>query len=97
MAGKIYVARVSGIIDLPKGGQAHIQAGITRVREGHPILKGRESIFREIDVHYDVEDARSAPQDAPVPEAVTAPAAEAAKPEPVKAPAARPQRGPRKA
>lgn len=62
MAGKIFVARVDGIADY-NGQQIHIKAGVTRVREGHPLLKGRESIFREIEVQYDLEDARSAPQD----------------------------------
>lgn len=96
MAGKIYIATVTGTATLPDGSEAHLQEGVTRVREGHPLLKGREAIFREIDVHYDVEDARSAPQDAPTPKASAEPEAVVA-PEPVKAPAARPQRGPRKA
>jgi hypothetical protein len=33
----------------------------TRVREGHPVLKGREHLFREIDAHYEVEAASAAP------------------------------------
>lgn len=99
MAGKIYIATVTGTATLPDGSEAHLQEGVTRVREGHPLLKGREAIFREIDVHYDVEDARSAPQDTPPPkaEAKSEPTSEPVKTEPVKAPAARPQRGPRKA
>lgn len=36
-------------------------ADVTRVREGHPLLAGREHMFRELDVHYDVEDASDAP------------------------------------
>lgn len=106
MAGKIYVARVDGIIDY-NGGQVPIKAGVTRVREGHPILEGRESVFEEITVQYDLEDARSAPQDEPKPEPVaSAPAAAEASPAPAtaedeeylappKKPATR-QRGPRK-
>lgn len=33
----------------------------TRVREGHPILAGREHQFREIRVQYDMEQATAAP------------------------------------
>lgn len=61
-SGKIYVAKFSGFADLD-GRQVHVQEGVTRVREGHPLLKGREDVFEEIGVHYDLEDARSAPQD----------------------------------
>ncbi len=33
----------------------------TRVREGHPVLDGREGLFREIDAEYEVEAATQAP------------------------------------
>ena len=69
MAGKIYVATQNGLADYD-GRQVPIRAGVTRVREGHPLLKGREAIFEEIKVDYDIEDARSAPQDEPKPERV---------------------------
>lgn len=106
MAGKIYVSKVNGLADY-EGGQIMLTAGVTRVREGHPLLKGRESVFEEIRVEYDLEDARSAPQDEPKPEPVaSAPAAAEASPAPAtaedeeylappKKPATR-QRGPRK-
>lgn len=81
MAGQIYVATDSGIVQMDDGTQLTIQAGVTRVREGHPLLEGRELLFRKIDVHYDVEEATArpgevrtvpapepAPQAAPVPE-----------------------------
>ena len=82
MSGKIYIARSSGLADYD-GGQVYIQAGVTRVREGHPLLKGRESIFEEIEVQYEVEDARSAPQDEPKPVAPAVKTEPASKTEPV--------------
>ncbi len=108
MAGQIYVASVSGTIQLADGSQVQIHADVTRVREGHPLLVGRESMFRKIDVHYDVETARQAPAPeakpvAAVAEAQTAVGAgEAAAPKAVgltsdDAPGARtPQRGRRR-
>lgn len=62
MAGKIYVAKTSGIVRYGDGQEAHIQQGVTRVREGHPLLKGREKLFEELSVQYDVETARQAPR-----------------------------------
>ena len=69
MAGNIYVARQSTFL-VHNGEQVHIKAGITRVREGHPILESRPGLFREIEVHFDLEDERQAPQDEPKPEPV---------------------------
>lgn len=71
MAGKIYVAKTSAVVFLPDGDQVTLQRGITRVREGHSLLEGREDLFEELTVQYDVETARQAP-------------APEAKPEPVK-------------
>lgn len=106
MAGKIYVAKTSAVLDTEDGGRVAITGGVTRVREGHPLLRGRESMFEEIGVHYEVETARQAPEPEAKPEPRT-------KPEPVAAPAtaddeayvkpgpkpaaAKPQRGPRRA
>lgn len=61
--GKIYVASQDGLCVLEDGRVVTLKAGVTRVREGHPLLKGREVMFRELDVHYDLEDARSAPEE----------------------------------
>jgi hypothetical protein len=72
MAGKIFVALANAVLDLPDGGRAVIVAGQTRVREGHPLLRGRESLFQEINAHFEFEDARSAPQDEPKPKPVRA-------------------------
>ena len=44
-----------------EGAPHTFSAGVTRVREGHPILKGIEHLFRPIDAHYDVEAASAAP------------------------------------
>lgn len=67
--GKIYVASQDGLCVLEDGNVVTLKAGVTRVREGHPLLKGRMAMFKELDVHYDLEDARSAPEEKkPVPE-----------------------------
>lgn len=109
MAGKIYVSKINGIADYD-GAQVTLVAGVTRVREGHPLLEGRESVFEEVSVDYEVETARQAPKAEAKPDAPKAEAkpdaaeakgsadeskAEAAKPGP-KPPAAKPQRGPRR-
>lgn len=77
--GKIYVAVQDGLCQLPDGNYVTLKTGVTRVREGHPLLKGRESMFKELDVHYDLEDMRAAPeQKKPVPKAEEPKAAEKA-------------------
>jgi len=60
--GKIFVAIQDGLCQLPDGNYVTLKTGVTRVREGHPLLKGRASMFKELDVHYELEDARSAPE-----------------------------------
>jgi hypothetical protein len=85
MAGKIYVANTSGETRLKDGTMVLLHAGVTRVREGHPLLEGREALFDELKIHHDLEDARSAPEEKkPVPVAEPEPKAE---PEPEKKPA----------
>lgn len=79
MAGKIYVAKVSGMIELD-GSPVVVTAGVTRVREGHSLLNGREDMFEEVGVHYEVETARQAP----VPESKPKPVKAQSKPEPAK-------------
>ena len=60
MAGNILVARETAVFVF-EGARVVIHEGLTRVRAGHPILEGREHLFRPIDVHYDVEDTRARP------------------------------------
>jgi len=73
VAGKIYIANTNAVVALENGSYITLSKDQTRVREGHPLLKGNESMFRELDVHYDLEDARSAPEQ---PKAVPVPVAD---------------------
>jgi hypothetical protein len=58
--GKIFVAKesFSALLD---GVPISVSAGVTRVREGHPLLNGREMFFEPLTVHYDVETAEQKP------------------------------------
>ncbi len=58
----VYVATENFLADVD-GVPQTFRRGVTRVREGHPILKGREHYFRLADesVHYEVEAATAAP------------------------------------
>lgn len=58
--GAIFQAResFSTILD---GAPIAVVGGHTRVREGHPLLKGREHLFEPLTVDYDVEQATAAP------------------------------------
>jgi hypothetical protein len=97
MAGKIYVAKSSALIQLGDGNNVVIKGGITRVREGHPLLDGRENMFEEIGVHYDVETTRQAPEAESKPEPAPKPEVKAEpKAAPAKKAASHPQRGPRR-
>lgn len=44
-----------------EGADHSFVAGTTRVREGHPILKGIEHLFKPVDAHYEVEAATAGP------------------------------------
>lgn len=54
----LYIARESAITNVD-GEDIVIQAGRTVVRAGHPLLKGRESMFQPLYVHYDVEPSKT--------------------------------------
>lgn len=54
--GRIFVCRETFL-----WGDEVFEAGITRVREGHPILDGKEHLFEELEVHYEVERATANP------------------------------------
>jgi len=56
----VYVANQSFSCKLD-GQEVIVNRGKTRVRHGHPLLKGREHLFSPIGVHYDVEQATQAP------------------------------------
>lgn len=51
--GALYVARESFSTE-HEGAPVAIVKGVTRVREGHPILKGREDFFELIEPHFEV-------------------------------------------
>ena len=56
----VYVATASfeAFID---GQRVLVQRGKTRVRDGHPLLDGREHLFTPQTVRFDVEQATRAP------------------------------------
>lgn len=56
----IYVATESFSMTLD-GEPIIVQKGLTRVRAGHKLLKGREMFFKPLEVQYDVEQATAAP------------------------------------
>lgn len=58
--GTIYVARES-FSTILKGEHIPVVGGRTRVREGHPLLKGREHLFEPLTVDYEMEQATAAP------------------------------------
>lgn len=60
--GRVYIARETGSAEVDGQSLVFIK-GVTRVREGHPLLKGREAYFElaEDFVHYDIEAATAAP------------------------------------
>jgi len=70
----IYIARQSFATEID-GQSVIVQKGTTRVRAGHPLLKGREELFELLTVQYDVEQATARPGEhrgapAPAPEPV---------------------------
>lgn len=60
MAGEIYVAVDSAALPY-EGGMTVIHKGVTRVREGHALLRQYPDLFKPIDVHYEVEDTTARP------------------------------------
>lgn len=100
MAGKIYVATQSAVV-YTDDGPVVLRGGVTRVREGHPLLKGRMDLFEEQTVEYEVETARQAPKAEAKPEAKSEPKVEESKAEEPpahgpKTPESKPTRGPRR-
>lgn len=62
--GAVYVATESGSANV-NGQEIIFTKGVTRVRQGHPLLKGRASLFARLDesVHYEWEAATAAPNE----------------------------------
>jgi len=58
--GEMLVARESFAFRY-EGSDHHFIGGQTRVRAGHPILKGREHLFEPIKADYEIEQATAAP------------------------------------
>lgn len=58
----VYIARQSFVAQV-EGKKVFITEGVTRVRRGHALLKGREHLFEPADahVHFEVEQATAAP------------------------------------
>jgi hypothetical protein len=62
MAGKVFIATTSGVVHA--GDQDYIfSKGVTRVREGHELLKAAPDYFEEVGDHvtYEVETATAGP------------------------------------
>lgn len=57
---KMYLARETFVTEID-GVPVAVHAGVTRVRDGHPLLKGRESMFDVLTAHYEVEQTTNAP------------------------------------
>jgi hypothetical protein len=74
-AGTIYVATDS-FVTVVDGERIVAKKGKTRVREGHPLHRAAPSLFKPLDVQYDVETARAEPV-IPAPAPAPAPAAPA--------------------
>lgn len=55
----LYIATDSALTRIG-GKDVMIEAGQTVVRAGHPLLKGREHMFRPLTVHYDVPEEEPA-------------------------------------
>jgi hypothetical protein len=63
MAGQVYIATETGVTAAIDGVEYTFQKGVTRVREGHPLLRACPNCFAPDaeSVTYDVEQATAAP------------------------------------
>lgn len=57
---EILVAADDGTITIDED-TFYLRRGITRVRASHPMVERAPHLFKELDVHYDVEQATAAP------------------------------------
>jgi len=60
MPGQVFVAADSGALEF-EGAMVVVHKGVTRVREGHELLRKYPDMFKPLDVHYDVEDTTARP------------------------------------
>ena len=87
--GEIFVARETGQASVEGYGEILFQKGVTRIREGHPILKQLGHLFEPLTVQFDIEDTTAAPgekrgEPPAAKKAEPEPARKAAEPEPAK-------------
>lgn len=57
---EILIAIDSGVVNVD-GEMYPVTRGVTRVRAAHPLAKAAPGLFKPIEVHYDIEQATSAP------------------------------------
>lgn len=60
MADELLVATKTFLTSVD-GRRVRVVKDQTRVRAGHPLLEGREHLFKVADAHFDVEDATARP------------------------------------
>lgn len=56
----IMIAVDSGVV-VHDGREQIVTKGVTRARRGHQIVRANPSLWRPIDVHFDIEQATAAP------------------------------------
>ena len=59
--GDIYTPVRNMIIQVG-GAPVNLRSGMTLIREGHDIMKGREDMFRKVDVTYEVSNRPGRPK-----------------------------------
>lgn len=73
MAGKgILTSNVTSFIQ-HDGRRVLLKRGVTMVRDGHPITKGREHLFSPVTVHFDDDSSGKQAPAAPIEQATAAP------------------------
>lgn len=70
MLGEMYVANES-FVCVVDGQSYSVVGGVTRVRAGHPLLRGREHLFRVLRAHHEYSEPVQSP--GPVETATAAP------------------------
>lgn len=60
---RLWVAIDDGV-SFVDGEMMPYKRGVTRVREGHPLLSANPGAFKRLEAHYDVETATAGPGEA---------------------------------